>query len=76
MSETFSVQFHVDTECVDVDDLPENFRVNASREDPGAICITVPNVDATLIDSLGDDELAELFGIESEGLIYTDRELL
>jgi hypothetical protein len=38
--------------------------------------ITVPDVDSVLIDSLNDDELAEFFGIDSEGLIYTNRGVL
>lgn len=73
MAETFSVLFHIDSECVDVENLPDSYKVNASPEDPGAVCITVPDVDSKLIDSLRDDELAEFLGIESEGLIYTDR---
>ena len=38
--------------------------------------ITVPDVSEVLIDGLRDDELAEFFGIESEGLIYTNRGVL
>ena len=67
-NETFSVKFHIDTECFDPENMPYGFKVLGDQT-----IITVPNVDETLIESLQDDELAEFFGIESEGLIYTNR---
>ena len=69
--ETFTVKFHIDTECFDPENMPYGFKVLGDET-----IITVPNVDETLIESLRDDELAEFFGIESEGLIYTNRGVL
>lgn len=75
MTETFTVVFHVDSEYVlDMEDL--DYKITSSQEDPGAVAVVVPEVDETLIESLQDDELAEFFGIPSEGLIYTDRNVL
>lgn len=72
MTETFTVVFHVDSEYVgEMEDL--DYKVTASQDDPNAVAVIVPEVDETLIESLQDDELAEFFGIPSEGLIYTDR---
>lgn len=69
---TYTVIFHVDSEYVgEMEDL--EFKINSSQEDPGAVAVIVPEVDEVLIESLQDDELAEFFGIPSEGLIYTDR---
>lgn len=70
-SETFTVEFHVDSSSSCLENL--DYKITASRHDPGAVCIIVPDVDSALIDSMGDDELAVFFGIESEGLIYTNR---
>ena len=70
-SETFSVEFHVDSSSPCLKNL--DYKITASQHDPGAVCIIVPDVDSALVDSLRDDELAESFGIESEGLIYTNR---
>lgn len=75
MTETFTVVFHVDSEYVgEMEDL--EYKVTASQDDPNAVAVIVPEVDETLIESLQDDELAEFFGIPSEGLIYTDRNVL
>jgi predicted ATP-grasp superfamily ATP-dependent carboligase len=75
MTETLTVIFHVDSAYVeDLEDL--DFKVTASQEDPGAVAVIVAGVDEVLIESLQDDELAEFFGIPSEGLIYTDRNVL
>lgn len=70
-NETFMVEFHVDSSSSCLEHL--NYKISASQHDPGAVCIIVPNVDSTLIDRLRDDELAEFYGIDSEGLIYTNR---
>lgn len=70
-TETFTVEFHVDSSSSCLENL--DYKISASRHDPGAVCIIVPDVNSVLIDSLRDDELAEFFGIDSEGLIYTDR---
>lgn len=70
-NETFTVEFHVDSGSACLEDL--NYEITASWQNPGAICIIVPDVDSVLIDSLRDDELAGFFGIDSEDLIYTDR---
>lgn len=72
--ETFTVEFHVESGSPGLEDL--DYKVTASREDPGAVVVIVPKVDSTLIDSLRDDELAEFFGIDSEDLIYTNRSQL
>ena len=69
--ETFIVKFHVNSSSPCLKNL--DYKITASQHDPGAVCIIVPDVDSALIDSLRDDELAEFFGIESEGLIYTNR---
>jgi hypothetical protein len=72
MTETFTVVFHVDSAYVlDMEDL--DYKMHSSAEDPGAVAVIVPEVDEALIESLQDDELAEFFGIPSEGLVYTDR---
>lgn len=77
--ETFTVEFHVDSGsnlndgCLDIFYHDTEHKVTASQHDPNAICVIVKGVDSTLIDSLQDDELAEFFGIDSEGLIYTNR---
>ncbi len=73
-NETFTVQFHIDSGSSCLENL--DYKVTASREDPGAVVVIVPDVDSSLIDSLRDDELAEFFGIDSEGLIYTNRSQL
>ena len=70
-NETFTVKFHIDTECFDPENMLYGFKILGDQT-----IITVPNVDETLIESLQDDELAEFFGIESEGLIYTNRGVL
>ena len=67
-TETFTVKFHIDTECFNPEDMPYGFKVLGDET-----IITVPDVSEVLIDGLRDDELAEFFGIESEGLIYTNR---
>ena len=69
--ETFTVEFHVDSGSPCLENL--DYKITASREDSGAVVVIVPEVDSALIDSLHDDELAEFFGIDSEGLIYTNR---
>ena len=66
--ETFPVIFYIDSECFDPEDTTYSYRIEGDK-----VIVTVPNVDETLIESLQDDELAEFFGLESEGLIYTDR---
>ena len=71
--ETFTVEFHVDSSTRLHD---TEHKVTASQHDPGAICIIVKDVDSTLIDTLRDEELAEFYGIDSEGLIYTNRGIL
>ena len=68
---TFTVEFHVNSSSPCLENL--DYKITASRHDPNAICVIVPDVDSVLIDSLRDDELAESFGIKSEGLIYTNR---
>lgn len=73
-NETFTVEFHVDSKSSCLEHL--DYKISASRHDPGAVCIIVEEVDSVLIDSMQDDELAEFFGIESEGLIYTNRGIL
>ena len=70
-NETFTVKFHIDTECFDPENMPYGFKVLGDET-----IITVPNVSEVLIDWLRDDELAEHFGIESEGLIYINRGVL
>lgn len=70
-NETYAVQFHIDSGSPCLENL--DYKITASREDPGAVVVIVPDVDSALIDSLRDDELAEFFGIDSEGLIYTNR---
>ena len=70
-SETFSVEFHVNSSSPCLKNL--DYKITASQHDPGAVCIIVPDVGSALVDNLQDDELAEFFGIESEGLIYTNR---
>jgi hypothetical protein len=69
--ETFNVEFHVDSRSSCLENL--DYKISASQHDPGAVCIIVEEVSEALIDSLRDDELAEFFGIDSEGLIYTNR---
>ena len=70
-SETFSVEFHVNSSSPCLKNL--DYKITSSPHDPGAVCIIVPDVGSALVDNLQDDELAEFFGIESEGLIYTNR---
>lgn len=67
---TFTVYFHVDSAARLHD---TEHKVMPSLADPNAVCVIVKGVDSTLIDSLRDEELAEFFGIDSEGLIYTNR---
>lgn len=68
--EVFEVEFHVDASTrFEVPDA----KVTASQHDPKAVCIIVPGISSLLIDSLSDDDLAEFCGIDSEGLIYTNR---
>ena len=72
MAETFTVLFTVDSDYTsELEDI--EYKVQSSSEDPYAIVVIVPEVDEVLLESLRDDELAEFFGIPSEGLIYTDR---
>ena len=72
MIETFTILFTVDSDYAEeLEDL--DYKVEPSTEDPGAIVVIVPDADEVLLESLRDDELAEFFGIPSEGLIYTDR---
>ena len=72
MAETFTVLFTVDSDYTsELEDI--EYKVQSSSEDPDAIVVIVPEVDEVLLVSLRDDELAEFFGIPSEGLIYTDR---
>jgi len=72
MTKIFTVIFHVDSVYVeDMEDL--DFKITSSQEDSGAVAVIVPEVDEVLIESLQDDELAEFFGIPSEGLMYTER---
>ena len=71
--ETFTVEFHVDSATCLHD---TEHKVTASQHDPNAICVIVKGVDSLLIDSLRDEELAEFYGIDSEGLIYTNRSQL
>jgi len=68
--ETFTVEFHVDASTRF--EVP-GAKVTASRHYPDAVCIIVPDLSSLLIDGLRDDELAEFCGIDSEGLIYTNR---
>ena len=70
-TETFTVKFYIDSECFDPEDATYPHKIAGDE-----VIVTVPNVDETLIESLQDDELAEFFGIESEGLIYTNRGIL
>ena len=70
-TETFTVKFYIDSECFDPEDTTYSHEIVGDE-----VIVTVPNVDETLIESLQDDELAEFFGLESEGLIYTNRGVL
>lgn len=70
-SETFTVEFHVDSSSSCLKHL--DYKISASRRDPNAVCIIVPDISSLLIDGLRDDDLAEFCGIDSEDLIYTNR---
>jgi hypothetical protein len=70
-SETFTVEFHVDSRSSCLENL--DYKITASQHDPNAVCIIVEEVDEVLLCGLRDDDLAEFFGIESEDLIYTNR---
>ena len=72
MNETFTVRFHVDSQYSSfIEDC--EYKIHASRHDPGAVEVIVPDVDEVLIESMSDDDLAEFFGLPSEGLVYTER---
>ena len=70
-NETFTVKFYIDSECFNPEHTTYPHKITGDQ-----VIVTVPNVDETLIESLQDDELAEFFGLESEGLIYTNRGVL
>jgi hypothetical protein len=67
--ETINLQFTLDAECP-VDDLMEdNIIDDYCTNDDGLHVAFFYNVAEELIESLGPDELAEFFGIESEFVI-------
>ena len=71
--ETFTVEFTVDAETV-TDDLA-CYEMKQSPAIPDAIVVIVPDVSEWLIDTLSDERLAYHCGIDTEGLIYTNRQL-
>jgi hypothetical protein len=67
--EFISLRFTLDEECP-VDDLMEDKIIDDYyTNDDGLHEVVFYNVDEELIESLGPDELAEFFGIESEFVI-------
>ena len=70
--QTLTVEFTIDAEAV-TDDL-SCYEMKQSPIDSDAVVVIVPDVSEWLIESLQDDVWL-IFGIESEGLIYTNRQL-
>ena len=67
--ETVNLRFTLDQECP-VDDLMEDKIIDDYyTNDDGLHEVVFYNVDEELMESLGLDELAEFFGIESEFVI-------
>jgi hypothetical protein len=67
--ETINLRFTLDAECP-VDDLMEDKIIDDYyTNDDGLHEVVFYNVDEELIESLGPDELAEFFGLESEFIV-------
>jgi hypothetical protein len=67
--ETINLRFTLDAECP-IDDLMEDKIIDDYyTNDDGLHEVVFYNVDEELIESLGPDELAEFFGLESEFIV-------
>jgi hypothetical protein len=69
---TVAVRFTLDPEFPVEEYLLEGLIDCAFPQDDGTFQVIFKDVDLTLIDSLGPDELSEFLGIETEFVIYQD----
>lgn len=69
--ETVNLRFTIDR-CADIQDLLDSDSVDAVFTNDDSFQVIIKDVDDVLIESLGFDELAEFFGIDSEFLIATE----
>jgi hypothetical protein len=69
---TVAIRFTLDPEFPVEEYLLEGLIECAFPQDDGTYQVIFKDVDLTLIDSLGPDELSEFLGIESEFVIYQD----
>ena len=70
--ESISLRFTLDEECP-VDDLMEDKIIDDYyTNDDGLHEVVFYNVDGTLMESLGPDELAEFFGIDAEFVVAVE----
>ena len=69
--DTLNLRFTIDR-CADIQDLLDDDSIDCVFTNDDSFQVIIKDVDEVLIESLGPDELAEFFGIESEFVIATE----
>ena len=69
--DTLNLRFTIDR-CADIQDLLDDESIDCVFTNDDSFQVIIKDVDEVLIESLGPDELAEFFGIESEFVIAAE----